>query len=369
MKHKIIIGDCLDSLAELPPDTFQTCITSPPYYGLRDYGTASWAGGDPVCDHVQRTNKHGGTSNRPGLESQTYQFKDTCGKCGADRTDLQIGLEDSLEEHISTLVDVFRAVRRVLRPDGTLWLNYGDAYAGTGKSGGGKQGEDWKKIGVDTVGPRGGKWSPPSEGYKRKDLLGLPWRLAFALQADGWWLRSDIIWHKPNPMPSSVTDRPTSSHEYMFLLSPSQKYFYDADAVREKTGSEMTPAEYQARKKNMLTVDWYPRLGSNQNGKTDGGKSHPNGRNLRDVWTIPIFGLSAAHFATFPPKLVEPCIKAGSRPGDKVLDPFGGAGTVGLVADRLGRDSTLLELNPEYAELARKRLIDDAPLLCEVKIL
>ena len=342
MKHEIIIGDCLDSLAELPADTFQTCITSPPYYQLRDYGV-----------------------------------------------DGQIGLEDSLEEHIGALVDVFRAVRRVLRPDGTLWMNYGDAY-------------------------------------QDKQLLGLPWRLAFALQADGWWLRSDIIWHKPNPMPSSVTDRPTSSHEYMFLLSPSQKYFYDADAVREKA----VKGDANAGPRNYRGI-----AGRKQVGQTH--QSVEQGRNLRDVWTIPIFGLSAAHFATFPPKLVEPCIKAGTsekgrcpacgapwrriveaaggsigaqadhhddlKTGNKqdhstgwsdgtykrttkgweptcecsdappvpckVLDPFGGAGTVGLVADRLGRDSTLLELNPEYAELARKRLIDDAPLLCEVKIL
>ena len=277
MKHEIIIGDCLDSLAELPPDTFQTCITSPPYYQLRDYGV-----------------------------------------------DGQIGLEDSLEEHISALVDVFRAVRRVLRPDGTLWMNYGDAY-------------------------------------QDKQLLGLPWRLAFALQADGWWLRSDIIWHKPNPMPSSVTDRPTSSHEYMFLLSPSQKYFYDADAVKEKAVCNgQRRRDYKPKiDPSGLAVEDY--LATNH--------YYPSERNLRDVWTIPTHALSAAHFATFPPKLVEPCIKAGTSPGDKVLDPFGGAGTVGLVADRLGRDSTLLELNPEYAELARKRLIDDAPLLCEVKIL
>jgi len=340
MKHEIIIGDCLDSLAELPPDTFQTCITSPPYYQLRDYGI-----------------------------------------------DGQIGLEDSLEEHISSLVDVFRSVRRVLRPDGTLWLNYGDAY-------------------------------------QDKQLLGLPWRMAFALQADGWWLRSDIIWHKPNPIPSSVTDRPTSSHEYMFLLSPSQKYFYDADAVREKAVS--THGSGNGYKRSC-------RISIDGRG-SDEPYTPQEHRNLRDVWTIPTQPLSAAHFATFPPKLVEPCIKAGtSEKGScpacgapwrriveatggtigqgswgektmekgtqkningmdtykrttkgwepacecpdappvpcKVLDPFGGAGTVGLVADRLGRDSTLLELNPEYAELARKRLIDDAPLLCEVKIL
>ena len=347
MKHEIIIGDCLDSLAELPPDTFQTCITSPPYYQLRDYGV-----------------------------------------------DGQIGLEDSLEEHISALVDVFRAVRRVLRPDGTLWLNYGDAY-------------------------------------QDKQLLGLPWRLAFALQADGWWLRSDIIWHKPNPMPSSVTDRPTSSHEYMFLLSPSQKYFYDADAVREKAVYKAGHCNGEFGKKNAAARNVKELTGNMR----PGVKTVSSGfRNLRDVWTIPIFGFSAAHFATFPPALVEPCIKAGTSekgscpacgapwrrivdvtggsigkggwhdhsddllngqsvarlPGDykrttkgwqptcecpdappvpcKVLDPFGGAGTTGLVADRLGRNSTLLELNPEYAELAARRIRDDAPLFTEVEM-
>lgn len=274
MKHKIIIGDCLESLAEFPAATFQTCITSPPYYQLRDYGVNG-----------------------------------------------QIGLEDSLDEHLSALVDVFREVRRVLRPDATLWLNYGDAY-------------------------------------QDKQLLGLPWRLAFALQADGWWLRSDIIWHKPNPMPSSVTDRPTSSHEYMFLLSPSQKYFYDADAVREKAVS--THGSGNGYKRSY-------RISIDGRG-SDEPYTPQEHRNLRDVWTIPSFGFSAAHFATFPPALVEPCIKAGSRPGDEVLDPFGGAGTTGLVADRLGRNSTLLELNPEYAELAAKRIRDDAPLFTEVNI-
>jgi len=348
MKHKIIIGDCLESLAELPAATFQTCITSPPYYGLRDYGVNG-----------------------------------------------QIGLEDSLEEHLSALVDVFRAVRRVLRPDATLWLNYGDAY-------------------------------------QDKQLLGLPWRLAFALQADGWWLRSDIIWHKPNPMPSSVTDRPTSSHEYMFLLSPSQKYFYDADAVREKASGTA-----HARGNGVSPKCSEPGQGNKMNTSFSASINElVDHRNLRDVWTIPIFGFSAAHFATFPPALVEPCIKAGTsekgscpacgapwrriveatggsigaqadhhddlKTGNKqdhstgwsdgtykrttkgwqptcecpeappvpcqVLDPFGGAGTTGLVADRLGRNSTLLELNPEYAELAARRIRDDAPLFTEVEV-
>ena len=272
MKHQIIQGDCLDTLGTLPDDHFQTCITSPPYWLLRDYET-------------------------PG----------------------QIGLEESLEEYLQALVNVFQLVRRVLRPDGTLWLNLGDCY-------------------------------------NKKQLMGLPWRLAFALQADGWWLRSDIVWHKPNPCPEPVQDRPTRAHEFLFLLSPSPKYFYDADAVKEKSTSLKGSGNGFVR----------PQRKSTPNGNPEPWQPLEL-RNLRDVWKISSQGLNAAHFATFPQALVEPCIKAGSRPGDHVLDPFGGAGTVGLVADRLGRSSTLLELNPEYIELAKQRIYSDAPLFCEVE--
>ena len=286
MKHEIIIGDCLDSLAELPPDTFQTCITSPPYWGLRDYNV-----------------------------------------------DGQLGMESTPDEFVGNLVRVLRLAKRVLRDDGTVWLNLGDSYynyrPGAGQSMPKQTVSETSQDLPQVCARRGNK----IEGLKEKDLIGIPWRAALALQADGWYLRQDIIWHKPNPMPEKNSlDRCHRAHEYIFLLSKSQSYYFDGAAITEAT-------------------------------------SICGERNKRSVWTCNTSRFSGAHFATFPPKLVEPCIKAGSRPGDKVLDPFGGAGTVGLVADRLGRDSTLLELNPEYAELARKRLIDDAPLLCEVKIL
>jgi DNA modification methylase len=276
----------------------QTCVTSPPYYGLRDYGHAG-----------------------------------------------QIGLEKTPDAFVARLVDVFREVRRVLRDDGTLWLNLGDSYAAGGNGPGSGS--------IAAHGNKGsalpGKKAPP--GYKPKDLLGIPWMVAFALRADGWWLRQDIIWHKPNPMPESVTDRCTKAHEYVFLLTKSARYFYDADSIREApTGrtdalSVINTGANNEREKRTLNNDG------------------TIGANARSVWPIATQPYSGAHFATMPPALAERCIKAGSKPGDMVLDPFGGAGTTGLVADRLGRSATLIELNPEYARLARGRITADAPLL------
>jgi len=301
---------------KVPPgrDVMETCITSPPYWLLRDYET-------------------------PG----------------------QIGLEESLEDHLQALVQVFQQVRRVLRPDGTLWVNYGDKYAGGGHGGSSPVETRKPEYGRETKaydkckGRLNGR-SSLGLGFKNKDLMGLPWRLAFALQADGWWLRSDIVWHKPDAMPETVKDRPARAHEFLFLLSPSAKYFYDADAVKEKSTSLKGSGNGFVR----------PQRKTNHHSNPEPWQ--PTGlRNLRDVWKIPSPGFAGAHFATFPPALVEPCIKAGSRPGDHVLDPFGGAGTVGLVADRLGRSSTLLELNPEYIELAKQRIYSDAPLFCEVE--
>ena len=308
MAVQVVTGDCRQVLAGLDPGSVQTCVTSPPYFGLRDYGVAG-----------------------------------------------QIGLEATVEEYVAELVAVFREVRRVLADEGTLWLNLGDSYAGTGKSGGGAQGERWDVYGMDTTGPHGGKWMPPPPGLKHKDLIGIPWRVAFALQADGWWLRSDIIWHKPNPMPESVTDRPTKAHEYIFLLTKRDRYFYDADAIAEPATCDRLrgPAHHP------------DTVSTNGNGGL--ARRDSNGvRNARTVWTVTTKPFSGAHFATFPPDLIEPCIKAGSRPGDTVLDPFGGAGTTGLVADRLSRHATLIELNPEYAEMARRRIHGDAPLFAEV---
>jgi DNA modification methylase len=300
----ILIGDCLEVLRGLPDGMAQTCVTSPPYYGLRDYG----------CDG-------------------------------------QIGLEATPDAYVARLVDVFREVRRVLRDDGTLWLNIGDSYARAG--GTDRQISSTGKVGntLKTLEMLPCRKQAPPDGLKDKDLLGIPWMVAFALRADGWWLRQDIIWHKPNPMPESVTDRCTKAHEYVFLLTKSARYFYDADSIREApTGrtdalSVINTGANNEREKRTLNNDG------------------TIGANARSVWPIATQPYSGAHFATMPPALAERCIKAGSKPGDIVLDPFGGAGTTGLVADRLGRSATLIELNPEYARLARERITADAPLL------
>jgi DNA modification methylase len=292
-----------------------------------------------------------------GASDQCYSsaipYRDICGKCGAKRIDSQIGLEHSPEEYVGKMVEIFREIRRVLRGDGTVWLNLGDSYAGSGKGQGGKGTTSTKQL--TNYGSYHGEIVIDC-GLAQKQLLGIPWRVAFALQADGWWLRSDIIWHKPNPMPESVTDRPTKSHEYMFLLTKSARYYYDGDAVKEPL-ADSTLADKRNGKGRLTTGDntkydlppcsWY------RNRKfTDPAL----GRNLRSVWTIPTQSYSGAHFATYPEKLVEPCIKAGTKAGDVVLDPFCGSGTTGKVAVKLGRDFIGIELNPEYIELAKKRI-------------
>jgi DNA modification methylase len=240
---------------------------------------------------------------------------------------------------------VFREVRRVLRDDGTLWLNLGDSYAAGGNGGGNKNDTN---VGSLTVGRK-----LPPFGYKPKDLLGIPWMVAFALRADGWWLRQDIIWHKPNPMPESVTNRCTKAHEYVFLLTKSARYFYDAAAIAEEAERGDAGSRFDQGKTAQHQLDR----------QASGARIDDGRRNARSVWPIATQPFSGAHFATMPPALAERCIRAGSRPGDMVLDPFGGAGTTGLVADRLGRSATLIELNPEYARLARERITADAPLL------
>jgi DNA modification methylase len=305
MTITIHTGDALEVLSTLPDQSAHCCVTSPPYWALRDYG-------------------------EPG----------------------QIGLEPTPEEYVAKLVDVFREVRRVLRGDGTLWLNLGDSYASSPASGG----EQSSKMtgGEHKRTPQRAFLRPP--GLKPKDLVGIPWRVAFALQSDGWYLRSDIIWAKPNPMPESVTDRPTKSHEYIFLMAKSGRYWFDQEAVREKGNPEGSHTHGPA--KSIIAE-------RNDNDRML-LKTPDAGRNIRTVWTVATQPFAGAHFATFPPKLIEPCIKAGCPAGGTVLDPFGGAGTVGLVADRLGRNATLIELNPEYAEMARERIRGDAPLFVDV---
>lgn len=300
-RNALLVGDCLDGLRSLPDGCVQTCVTSPPYLGLRDYGM-------------------------PG----------------------QIGQEGSPRAFADALVAVFAEVRRVLRDDGTLWLNLGDSY-NSGGSGG---------LGGSTIsGGQGNQARSNRSGHRRvlvdlkpKDLMGIPWRVAFALQDAGWWLRSDCIWSKPNPMPESVTDRPTRAHEYVFLLTKSERYFYDADAIREPTQSIERPNHDGVR--GILPKSQIPGQ-SAQNGRAG---NHPMGRNARTVWTITPEPFDGAHFATMPPELARRCILAGSRRGDVVLDPFAGAGTTALVAVGNGRRALGCELNPEYARIALDRV-------------
>lgn len=333
----IHVGNCLDILPTLAAESVHTCVTSPPYFGLRDYGV-----------------------------------------------DGQIGLEPTPDEFVAALVAVFREVRRVLRDDGTVWLNLGDSYTGTGKSGGGAQGKRWDECGMDTTGPKGGKWMPPPAGLKQKDLIGIPWRVAFALQADGWYLRQDIIWHKPNPMPESVRDRCTKAHEYLFLLSKSDRYYFDAAAIAEpmaaasierlsqptleqRAGSYRVPGKMNGpmkavgSKRNSFARSTKQTAGEHGQKPQHRPDREPvdyggGTRNKRSVWTVPTMPFKEAHFATFPERLIEPCILAGAPPGGVVLDPFMGAGTTAATAERLGRRWVGCELNPEYAAIARRRI-------------
>lgn len=338
MSVRILTGDCRQVLATLPDESVHCVVTSPPYFGLRDYGV-----------------------------------------------DGQIGLEASPDAFVAEMVAVFREVRRALRKDGTLWLNLGDSYANDSKWGGSTSGKHARgNHGDSGIGRR-----RHNSGLKSKDLMMIPARVAIALQADGWYLRSDIIWAKPNPMPESITDRPTSAHEHVFLLSRSERYFYDHAAVREKAvvptwedGSRTfggvnkhgANLQHGDRTTGRTTAPRKSAPRGSFNGKTeamaDAGKNAFRAvvaeRNLRNVWTVASQPFAEAHFATFPPALIEPCIKAGCPAGGVVLDPFGGAGTTALVADRLGRDALLIELNPTYATMARDRLSRDGGMFASV---
>ena len=332
MEARILIGDARKRLAELPAGSVRTCITSPPYFGLRDYGTASWDGGDPECPHTGKPmatkaniNRNSGGNDVKNALAMEF-FKEICGKCGAKRIDSQIGLEKTTEDYIEEIVLLFREVWRVLIDDGTLWLNLGDSYG------------------------------------KEKQLQGIPWRVALALQADGWILRQDIIWAKPNPMPESVTDRCTKSHEYVFLLSKSARYYYDHESVKEPAIHSTDRRSGEGR----LTYD-----GKRQGDKGTGQEafvSIVDKRNKRDVWTIASKPFKGAHFAVMPEALVEPCVLAGSAEGDTVLDPFTGSGTVAVVALRHGRNFVGTELNPEYGEIAKERITNAAPMFNKVII-
>jgi DNA modification methylase len=311
----ILQGDCREKLKDLPDASVHCCVTSPPYFGLRDYGVP-W----------------------------------------------QIGLESSPDEYVSELVDVFREVRRVLRDDGTLWLNLGDSYCAS-PPGNAAKGVSGKSTlnGVNSdryretleAGHATKRDTSRLPGLKPKDLIGIPWRVAFALQADGWYLRSDIIWAKPNPMPESVTDRPTKSHEYLFLLSKSDRYFYDQEAIKEKgAGRELFG--------NSRRLSHQDRKDCSRQDMT-----LTDARNRRSVWTVATSPYPEAHFATYPPELIKPCILAGCPAGGVVLDPFAGSGTTGKVALELGRSAILIELNPDYVKLIEKRCRVNLPLMFE----
>ena len=392
MSVRLLTGDCRDMLKTLPDASVQCCVTSPPYYGLRDYGTAQWEGGDAECDHSERNARNDvspeelarraaayGTGTGTGSKVTAMQFRATCGKCGAKRIDQQIGLEASPDEYVATLVEVFREVRRVLRDDGVLWLNLGDSYASQGGVG---QPRHWdgRERNLETQSHR----RTPFGDIKPKDLLMMPARVAMALQADGWWLRSQMPWIKRSCMPESVTDRPTAAIEYVFLLTKSANYYWDAQAVARRAA--YPGDERHLRTDTRKAID--PMCFDNGTRQRTG---NPTGecRNFRnsdlffdsleaphglicdadgnplalDVNPAPF---KESHFATFPPKLITPLIKAATRSGDTVLDPFFGAGTTGLVCDRLGRDCIGIDLNRQYADMAHERIKNDAPLFAEV---
>ena len=374
----IYAGDCREVLATLPAESVDTVVTSPPYWGLRDYGTASWIGGATDCSHLppsmrkrgegKRSTLHGGYQviYEQELAQAATRSGGTCQLCGALRVDRQIGLEATPDEYVETLVAVCRELWRILRPEGTLWLNLGDTYANgnafgyTGRNDNGRpivdQERGWKQYDIARTPV------DRSSGLKPKDLVGIPWRVAFALQADGWYLRQDIIWSKPNVMPESVTDRPTRSHEYVFLLAKQERYYFDAEAVREPAAaSSLTRYAYSFEGSGYHAGNSDPHGGGFRGrglSKIRNGEA-PDGRNIRSVWTIQTKSYSGSHFAVFPPKLVEPCVKAGAPEGGVVLDPFAGSGTVGLVAQKLSRRAVLVDLNPDYL---RQQLIRNANL-------
>ena len=371
VKAEVIIGDNRKALKKLPDASVQTVVTSPPYWGLRDYGTANWTGGDEACEHIKdasKTKKFGNdefNKNRPSREATKlpgYYYKDLCELCGATFEDNQIGLEQSPDDFIEQLCIVFDEVWRVLKDDGTIWVNLGDSYSAMRDS---KATPDSLRNGDGTKVGTAANRNPENlrkAGLKHKDLVGIPWRFAFAMQARGWYLRSDIIWHKPNPMPESVTDRPTKSHEYIFLMTKSPRYYYDHEAIKE----DAIWAEEKRAGKGRLHYD-----GKRQGEKGTGQEnfvSIVDKKNKRSVWQVNVKGYKEAHFATYPTELIEPCILAGSKEGDTVLDPFSGSGTTGEVALKHGRNYVGLELNPDYAAISEKRITDAVGMFAEFEM-
>jgi len=348
--NKVFFGDCRDSMRQMAKDGIkvQTCVTSPPYYGLRDYGTAEWEGGNVDCDHIEKIQSHSGERSNRDQTSQIFKYKGLCKKCGAVSVDGQIGLEQTPQEFINNLVEVFACVWDILEDDGTLWVNLGDSYANNSS-----QASNNGRAGFGN--PREKVVNRIGNGYKQKDLMGMPWRLAFALQDFGWYLRQDIIWHKPNPMPESVTDRCTKSHEYIFLLTKNAKYYFDADSIKENAiNTEEQQIAKRNKKQHRANAQEHEAKFVQHNFSEI--KTVYEKRNKRDVWSVPVKPYSGAHFAVYPPELIEPCILAGSRIGDIVLDPFFGSGTTGQVSQNLGRKWIGCELNKNYEALQNERL-------------
>ena len=387
-------GDALAALHELPSESVHCIATSPPFYALRDYGTGRWEGGDPECSH--RRSATGGNpkqgANKGNNNEEAAPFRDVCGLCGATRIDQQIGLESTPEEWAQKLVEVFREARRVLRKDGTLWVECGDSYAATATS----DRRMLQPTGLDgtpatTRQPQMIARRTALGAVKPKDLLGTPWLLAFALRADGWWLRGCNIWAKPNAMPESAKDRCTTAHSYVFQLSRSARYFFAGDAISEpavwerwgdqtvpkhegtKTAAGWIPAktknelaaEFDHRRAGLVGQKWKD-TGRRTNGRRErtedmrgfdnrleraDGFKHP-----RSVWTIPTQGFPEAHFATWPEALARRIILAACPEDGVVLDPFAGSGTTLLVARKLGRRGIGIDLNPEYLNMAARRL-------------
>lgn len=343
-KNVILLGNCLEVLKTLPDESINCCVTSPPYYALRDYGTGTWIGGDPNCEHMY----FHGSADGVGTHKLFTDMKQTsgvghlmrsvCTKCGAIREDSQIGIEDTPEMYIKNLVDVFHEVKRLLTKNGTCWINIGDSYAHT-----------TSKVVPQSIEntsdrqPSYGTRVP--DGCKTKDLIGIPWMLAFALRDDGWYLRQDIIWHKPNPMPESVKDRCTKAHEYIFLLSKSQNYYFDQNAIKEPSVSSNEPRLFGS----------FMQVGTCRG---DVGNVYRGSefRNKRSVWSVCPSHYNEAHFATYPEELIQPCIMAGCPKDGLVLDPFMGSGTTGVVAKRNHRNYIGVELNPEYKKIAEHRI-------------
>lgn len=383
----ILHGNAIDVLKTLPDESVNCCVTSPPYYALRDYMTGHWEGGDPNCPHYRTSKKSDKTITGHKAMSEHDSpvgdaiYKSVCPLCGAVRVDEQIGLEETPEEYIQKLVDVFHEVKRVLKDDGTLWINIGDSYCGTGDKG------DWKDP--KFANGRNGQsvsLNKKVNGCKKKDLIGIPWMLAFALRADGWYLRQDIIWAKPNPMPESVKDRCTKSHEYIFLLTKQPNYYFDAESIQveakevsvkrskygfntdhpsagingihvEEMGNRFVP-----KKKNHKNIQYNGQKNNTMHELRAEGYSDKEyyTANKRDVWTVNVGGgysdPDGEHYATYNVKLIEPCILAGSPIGGVILDPFNGTGTTGASALSLARKYIGIDLSETYVKMAQKRL-------------